>query len=140
MPPHRLPARRQARIADGKDPEDRSDYHGRPTRPKKLEPIESPGRYVPAGPLSLADAAAQLCVRPVLLAQVIREGTVAMVRGRGGELLVARVEVERVRRDHAGDAALSPSSFGTGDRLRDRRRPRVARGAGLRRPRGVLPH
>jgi hypothetical protein len=58
-------ARRQARIALGKDPDDLSDvYRGRPTRPKKLKPIESPGRYVPAAPLSLADAASHLSVRP----------------------------------------------------------------------------
>jgi hypothetical protein len=100
MPPHRLRARRRARIALGKDPDDLSDvYRGRPTRPKKLKPIEPPSNpYVPAAPLSLADAASQLGIRPVELAQAIREGKVATVRGRGGELLIAGEEVERVRR------------------------------------------
>jgi hypothetical protein len=94
-------ARRRARIDQGKDPDDLSDvYHGRPTRPKKLEPIDPPPNpYVPAAPLSLADAASQLGIRPVQLAQAIREGRVATVRGRGGELLVAHDEFERVRRD-----------------------------------------
>jgi hypothetical protein len=92
-------ARRQAGIALGKDPDDLSDvYRGRPTRPKKLTPIEAPGRHVPAAPLSLADAASQLGIRPVQLAEAIREGKVATVRGRGGELLVAYDELERVRR------------------------------------------
>jgi hypothetical protein len=92
-------ARRQARIALGKDPDDLSDvYRGQPQRPRKLSPIESPGRYVPAAPLSLADAASQLGVRPVQLAQAIREGKVATVHGRGGELLIAQDELERVRR------------------------------------------
>ena len=47
------------------------------------------GRYVPPAPLSLGDAAFQLGIRPVLLAQAVREGTVATVRGRGGELRIA---------------------------------------------------
>jgi hypothetical protein len=51
----------------------------------------------PAAPLSLADAASQLGIRPVQLAQAIRKGRVATVRGRRGELLVAQEEVERVR-------------------------------------------
>jgi hypothetical protein len=93
-------ARRQARIDQGKDPDDLSDvYRGRPTRPKKLKPIESPGRYVPAAPLSLADAASHIGIRPVQLAQAIREGKVATVRGRGGVLLIAQDELERVRRE-----------------------------------------
>ncbi len=67
-------ARRHARIALGKDPDDLSDvYRGRPTRPKKLKPIEPPGRYVPPAPLSLADAASQLGIRHVQLAQAVRE-------------------------------------------------------------------
>lgn len=43
-------ARRQARIDQGKDPDDLSDiYRGRPTRPKKLEPIDTTStRYVPS--------------------------------------------------------------------------------------------
>jgi hypothetical protein len=60
--------------------------------------ISSPP-YVRAAPLSLADAASQLGIRPVELAQAVREGKVATLRGRGGELLVARDEVERVRRE-----------------------------------------
>ncbi len=93
-------ARRQARIALGKDPDDLSDvYRGRSTRLKKPKPIEPPVRYVLAAPLSLADAASQLGIRPVQLAQAIREGKVATVRGRGGELLIAHDELERVRRD-----------------------------------------
>ena len=43
-----------------------------------------------AAPLSLADAASQIGIRPVELARAIREGWVATVRGRGGEVLVAR--------------------------------------------------
>jgi hypothetical protein len=83
----------------GKDPDDLNGvYRGRPTRPKKLKPIEPPGRYVPSAPLSLADAASQLGIRPVQLAQAIREGKVATVRGRGGELLVAHDKLERVWR------------------------------------------
>ncbi len=71
-------ARRQARIALGKDPDDLSDvYRGQPTRAKKLKPTESPGRYVPPAPLGLADAASQLGIRPLELAQAIREGKVA---------------------------------------------------------------
>ena len=54
---------------------------------------------MPAAPLSLADAASHLGIRPVELAQAIREGKVATVHGRGGELLVAHEEVERVRRE-----------------------------------------
>jgi hypothetical protein len=57
---------------------------------------------VPPAPLSLADAASQLGVRPVQLAQAIREGKMATVRGRGGELLVALDELERVRRVGVG--------------------------------------
>jgi hypothetical protein len=97
-------ARRQARIDQGKDPDDLSDvYRGRPTRPKTLEPIDTTStRYVPAAPLSLADAASQLGIRQVQLAEAIREGKVATVRGRGGELLVAHEEFERVRRDEVG--------------------------------------
>src|SRR5215469_12407093 len=77
-------ARRQARSALGKDPDDLSDvYGGRPTRPKKVKPLESPPNpYVPAAPLSLADAASQLGIRAGELAQAIREGKVATVRGR----------------------------------------------------------
>jgi hypothetical protein len=97
-------SRRQARIANGKDPDDLSDvYRGRPARPKKLEPIDTTStRYVPAAPLSLADAASRLGIRAVQLAQAIREGKVATVRGRAGELLVAQDELERVRRDGVG--------------------------------------
>jgi hypothetical protein len=103
MPPHRLRARRRARIANGKDPDDLSDVHrGRPTLRKKLKRVEVPGRYIPAAPLSLADAASQLGIRPVQLAQAIREGKVATVRGRGGELLIAHDELERVRREGVG--------------------------------------
>ena len=93
-------ARRQARIALGKDPDDLSDvYRGRPTRPKSApKPTDpAPARYVPAAPLSLADAASQLGVLPVELAQAIREGKVATVRGRGGEMLITHDELERVR-------------------------------------------
>jgi hypothetical protein len=54
---------------------------------------------VPPAPLSLADAASQLGIRPVQLAQAIREGRVATIRGRGGELLIAHDELERVGRD-----------------------------------------
>jgi hypothetical protein len=95
-------ARRQARIALGKDPDDLSDvYRGRPTRQKKLKPIDATSTsYVPPEPLSLADAAARLGIRPVELAQAIREGKVATVRGRGGELMIARDEVVRVGQDH----------------------------------------
>ena len=94
-------ARRQARIDQGKDPDDLSDiYRCRPTRPKKLEPIDTTStRYVTVAPISLADAAAHLGIRPVQLAEAIREGKVATVRGRGGELLIAHDEVERVRRE-----------------------------------------
>ena len=96
-------ARRLARIDQGKDPDDLSDvYRGRRTRPKKLMPIEPPGRYMPPAPLSLADAASQLGIRPVQLAEAVREGKVATVRGRGGELLVAQDELERVSRDGLG--------------------------------------
>jgi hypothetical protein len=92
-------ARRLARIANGKDPDDLSDvYRGRPARRKKLEPIDATStRYAPAAPLSLADAAAQLGVRPVQLAQAVREGRVATVHGRCGARLGAPAEVERVR-------------------------------------------
>jgi len=97
-------ARRLARIDQGKDPDDLSDvYRGRPTRPKKLKPVEPPPNpYVPAAPLSLADAASQLGIRPVELAQAIREGKVATIHGRGGELLIAHEEVGRVRREGVG--------------------------------------
>ena len=44
---------------------------------------------MPAAPLSLADAASRPGLRPVRLLQAIREGEVAAVRGRGGELLIA---------------------------------------------------
>jgi hypothetical protein len=99
-------ARRRARIDQGKDPDDPSDaYRGRPTRPKKLKPIEPPGRYVPPAPLSLADAASQLGIRPVQLGQAIREGKVATVHWRGGELLIEHDELERVRRNGVGSAA-----------------------------------
>jgi hypothetical protein len=64
-------------------------------------PAELPGRYVPAAPLSLADAASQLGIRPVQLAQAIREGKVAVVHGRRGEL-AAHEELERVRREGSG--------------------------------------
>ena len=57
---------------------------------------------MPTAPLSLADAAAQLGVRPVQLAQAVREGKLATVRGRGGELLIAHDELERVRREWVG--------------------------------------
>jgi hypothetical protein len=57
---------------------------------------------VPAPPLNLADAAAQLGIRPVELAQAIREGRVATVRARDGELLIAREEVARARRERLG--------------------------------------
>jgi hypothetical protein len=100
-------ARRQARIANGKDPDDLSDvYRGRPTRPKKLKPVDTTStRYVPAAPLSLADAASQLGIRPVHLAQAIREGKVATVRGRRGEILIAHDDLERVRRDEVSPTA-----------------------------------
>jgi len=39
---------------------------------------------------------------PVELAQAIREGKVAMVHGRGGELLIAHDELERARREGVG--------------------------------------
>jgi hypothetical protein len=52
-----------------------------------------------AAPLSLADAASQLGIRPVELEQANREGRVATVRGRSGELLVTHEEVERLRRE-----------------------------------------
>ena len=80
-------------------------YQGRPTRPKKLKPIDTT-RYMRAAPHSLADAASQLGVRPVHLAQAIREGKVATVRGRGGELLIAHEELERVRRERLGREGL----------------------------------
>jgi hypothetical protein len=54
---------------------------------------------VPAAPLSLADAASQLGIRPVQLAQAIRESKVATVRGRGGEVMIAQDVLERVTRD-----------------------------------------
>jgi hypothetical protein len=57
---------------------------------------------VPPAPLSLPDAASQLGIRPVQLAQAIREGKVATIRGRGGELLIAQDELERVRREGVG--------------------------------------
>jgi hypothetical protein len=47
------------------------------------------------------DVASQLGVRPVELAQAIREGRVATVHGRGGELLIAHDELERVGRDNS---------------------------------------
>ena len=56
----------------------------------------------PAAPPSPPDAASQLGLRPVQLAQAIRKGRVATVCGRGGELLVAHEEVERVRREGVG--------------------------------------
>ena len=58
-----------------------------------------PNPYVPPAPLTLAEAASQLGIRPVELAQAIREGRVATVRGRRGELLIAHDELERVRRE-----------------------------------------
>src|SRR5690349_9596242 len=71
----------------------RADRTGGQTSPKTLKPADSPPNpYVPAAPLSLADAASQLGIRPVLLAQAIREGKVATIHGRGGEQLVAREE------------------------------------------------
>ena len=57
---------------------------------------------MPPAPLSLADAASQLGIRPVQLAEAVREGKVATVRGHGGELLVAQDELERVSRDGLG--------------------------------------
>jgi len=75
---------------------------GRPTHPTKLKPLEAPGPYVPAAPRSLADAASLLGIRPVELAQAVREGKVATVRGRGRQLLVAHEEMERVRREGVG--------------------------------------
>ena len=94
-------ARRQARIANGKDPDDLSDVdRGGPTRPRELKPIESPPNpYLPAAPLGLADAASWLGIRAVQLALAVREAKVATVHGRGGELLVAHAEVERARRE-----------------------------------------
>jgi hypothetical protein len=74
------------------------------------KPTGAPGRYVPTAPLSLADAASQLGVRPVQLAQAIREGKVATVRGRGGELLIAREELERVRREGLADRGSRPGA------------------------------
>jgi hypothetical protein len=93
-------ARRQARIALGKDPDDMSDvYRGRPTRPKPKPPTERPGgSTVPVGPIGVADAAAQLGIRPVVLAQAISEGRVAIVHGRKGEVMIARDKFERIRR------------------------------------------
>jgi hypothetical protein len=41
----------------------------------------------------------QLDIRPVQLAQAIRSGKVATVRGRGGELQIAHQDLDRVRRD-----------------------------------------
>jgi len=74
-------------------------YRGRPTRPKKLKPLESPPNpYVAPAPLSLADAASRLGIRHVELALAIREGKVTTVHGRGGELLIADEELERIRR------------------------------------------
>jgi hypothetical protein len=85
------------------DPDDLSDvYRGRPTRPMKLKPTEPPGRYVPPAPLSLADAASQLGIRPGELAEAIRESKVATIHGRGGELLIAHDELERARREGVG--------------------------------------
>ncbi len=82
-----------------KNPDDLSDvYRGR-ADPSNAETDPPPIRYVPAAPLSLADAASQLGIRPVQLAQAVREGKVATVRGRGGELLIAHDELERVGRD-----------------------------------------
>ena len=93
-------ARRQARIALGKDPDDLSDvYRGRPTRPKAKPTEPPPNPYVPAAPLRLADAVSQLGIRRVQLAQAVREGKVATVRGRGRELMIAHDELERVRRE-----------------------------------------
>jgi len=57
---------------------------------------------MPDAPHGLADAASQLGIRPVELAQAVREGKVATIRGRGGDLLVAYEEVERVRREGVG--------------------------------------
>jgi len=51
----------------------------------------------PAAPLSLAGAASHLGIRAVELAQAIREGEMATVHGRGGELLVAAAAAVRVR-------------------------------------------
>jgi hypothetical protein len=74
-------------------------YRGRPTRPKTLKPADpSRNPYAPATPPSLADAASQLGIRLVHLAQAILEGKVATVRGRGGDLLIAHDELERVSR------------------------------------------
>jgi len=56
----------------------------------------------PAAPPSLADAASQLSICPVQLAQAIRQGRMATVRGRGGELTVAHEECGRVRREGYG--------------------------------------
>ena len=96
-------ARRLARIDQGKDPDDLSDvYRGRPTRPKKLMPIEPPGRYMPPAPLSLTDAASQLGLRPVQLAQAVQEGKIVTIRGRHGKLLIAQDELERARREGVG--------------------------------------
>jgi hypothetical protein len=47
----------------------------------------------------VAGATSRIGIRPVELAQAIRDCRVATVRGRGGELLVAHEEVEWVRRD-----------------------------------------
>jgi len=56
-------------------------------------------RPVATRPPRRSDASSQLGIRPVELAQAIREGKVATVHGRGGELLIAHDELERVRRD-----------------------------------------
>jgi hypothetical protein len=49
-----------------------------------------PARDAPAAPLSLADAASQLDVRPVQLAQASGRVTWPRCVGRGGEVLVRR--------------------------------------------------
>lgn len=93
-------ARREARIALGKDPDDLSDvYRGRPTRARPIpKPGESmPARYTPPTPLSLADAASQLGIRAVRLAQHVMEGQMGTVHGPRGELLIPHEEVERLR-------------------------------------------
>jgi len=106
-------ARRQARIANGKDPDDLGDVdRGGPTRPRKLKPIESPPNpCLPPAPLGLADAASWLGIRAVQLALAVREAKVATVHGRGGELLVAHAGA-RVPRP--SDPAPSQSSVAWG--------------------------
>jgi hypothetical protein len=59
-------------------------------------------RYVPPEPFSLADVASLLGIRLVEFAQAIREGNVATVRGRGGEVLIAQDVLGRVRREGVG--------------------------------------